>query len=208
MGYRWRLGPARRPCPRCCRAERLFHAARGGAKKRAMSVPDTIVVKRDLELRGRRHELGVRRALFGLLPLISLLALVNLFGQRPSRSDASAVKASLAVYAPSRVRGGLLYQARFHVTARADVKKAVLVLDAGWLENITVNSIEPQPVSESSADGRLALDLGHLPSGESYLLFIYFQVNPTNIGHRTANVTLYDGSQKLLEVSRTITIFP
>jgi hypothetical protein len=25
---------------------------------------------------------------------------------------------------------------------------------------------------------------------------------------RTANVTLYDGSQKLLEVSRTITIFP
>jgi hypothetical protein len=178
------------------------------AKKRTMSVPDTIVVKRDLELAGRRYELGVRRALFGLLPLIALLALVNLFGQRPSRSNASAAAASLAVYAPARVRGGLLYQARFRVTARADLKKAVLVLDSGWLENITVNSIEPQPVSESSADGRLGLDLGHVASGKSYLLFVYFQVNPTSIGRRAANVTLYDGGQKLLEVSRTITIFP
>jgi len=173
-----------------------------------MSVPDTIVVKRDLELAGRRHELGVRRALFALLPLLSLLALLNLFGQRPSRSNATAAQASLAVYAPSRVRGGLLYEARFRVTARAELKKAVLVLDSGWLENITVNSIEPQPVSESSADGRLALDLGEIPSGKSYLLFVYFQVNPTNVGHRSANVTLYDGSQKLLEASRTITIFP
>jgi hypothetical protein len=79
------------------------------AKNRTMSVPDTIVVKRDLELAGRRYELGVRRALFGLLPLIALLALVNFFGQRPSRSNASAATASLAVSAPARVRGGLLY---------------------------------------------------------------------------------------------------
>src|SRR4051812_601950 len=163
MGSPLGARPARRPRPRVAWGRTAVSRLARRRKKRTMSVPDTIVVKRDLELRGRRHELGVRRALFGLLPLISLLALVNLFGQRPSRSNASAAKASLVVYAPERVRGGLLYEARFRVTARADVKKAVLVLDAGWLENITVNSIEPQPVSESSADGRLALDLGHLP---------------------------------------------
>ena len=171
-------------------------------------IPDQIVLKRDRDLEGRAWEIWVRRGLFALLPLLSLLALLSLFGQRPSRSNATAAQASLAVYAPSRVRGGLLYEARFRVTARAELKKAVLVLDSGWLENITVNSIEPQPVSESSADGRLALDLGEIPSGKSYLLFVYFQVNPTNVGHRSQSVELLDGNERIAVVDRSITIFP
>jgi len=172
------------------------------------SVPDTIVVKRDLELAGRRREIGIRRGLFALLPVLTLLALLNVFGQRPASSTAAAPKASLNLWAPARVRGGLLYEARFDVTARAGIDKAVLVLDPGWLENITVNSIEPQPVSEASANGRLSLDLGHLAAGKSYALYIYFQVNPTSIGRRTTNVGLYDGDQKLLELKRTLTVFP
>jgi hypothetical protein len=34
------------------------------------------------------------------------------------------------------------------------------------------------------------------------------QVNPTNVGHRTQDVRLYDGERQLAEVRRTITIFP
>jgi hypothetical protein len=172
------------------------------------AIPDEIFVKRDLELAGRRHHLVIRRALFALLPLITLLALLNVFGQRPAGSVAATSKATLDVYAPARVRGGLLYEARFTVTARDDLKKAMLVLDPGWLENITVNSIEPQPVNEASADGRLTLELGHVPAGASNVLYIYFQVNPTSIGRRATNATLYDGEQKLLEIHRTLTIFP
>ncbi len=33
--------------------------------------------------------------------------------------------------------------ARFRVTAKQDLKKATLVLDPGWAENITINTIEP-----------------------------------------------------------------
>jgi hypothetical protein len=171
-------------------------------------VPDTIVLKRDRDLAGRAWEIWVRRGLFALLPLISLLALVNLFGQRPSTTTVSTEAARLKLYAPARVRSGLLYQARFRITAVRELKKATLVLHPGWLEGMTVNTIEPSPVNEGSSQGRLVFELGHIPAGGSHLLFLDFQVNPTNVGHRRQTVELLDGDQKLLEIRRTITVFP
>jgi hypothetical protein len=35
-----------------------------------------------------------------------------------------------------------------------------------------------------------------------------FQVNPTNVGHRSASVTLLDDDETLLELDRSITVFP
>jgi hypothetical protein len=171
-------------------------------------VPDTIVLKRDRDLAGRAWQIWVRRGLFTLLPIMTLLALLNVFGQRPSSSTTSSPEASLKVYAPSRVRGGLLFEARFHITARQDLKQATLVLHPGWLEGMTLNTIEPSPVDEASRNGRLSLDLGHIPAGNSYLLFMQFQADPTNVGHRKQTVELFDGDKKLLELGRTITIFP
>jgi hypothetical protein len=73
---------------------------------------------------------------------------------------------------------------------------------------MTLNTMEPSPVGEASNNGRLSLDLGHIPAGQSYILFLQFQTNPTNVGHRDASVTLKDGDQTLLHLHRTITIFP
>jgi hypothetical protein len=172
------------------------------------SAPDSIVLKRDRDLEGRGHELWVRRSLFALLPLVGVLALLNLFGQRPQTTTAGVERAGLKVYAPARVRSGVLFEARFHVTAKQELKKATLVLDPGWLEGMTLNTIEPSPLDESSANGRLSLELGHVPAGESYLLFLQFQVDPTNVGHRSQTVELFDGQERLLTIHRTITIFP
>lgn len=171
-------------------------------------VPDTIVLKRDRDLVGRGWEIWVRRGLFSLLPLVALLGLLNLFGQHPSTSTVTAPGAKLKLYAPARVRSGLLYEARFHITAVNDLKKARLVLEPGWLESMTVNTIEPSPIGEASDDGKLSLELGHIPAGGSHLLFMQFQTNPTNVGHRSASVTLFDGNQELLHIDRTITIWP
>jgi hypothetical protein len=171
-------------------------------------VPSGIVLKRDRDLIGRRWEIWLRRGLFALLPLFALIGLLNVFGQRPSSWTAASPAAKLKVYAPPRVRGGLLYEARFTVTAVNDVKSATLVLGPGWLEGMTVNTIEPSPVNEASDDGKLTLELGHVPAGSSHILFMQFQTNPTNVGHRSAPVTLLDGDQELLHINRTITIFP
>lgn len=171
-------------------------------------VPQQIVLKRDRDLEGRAWEIWLRRGLFALVPIIALLGLLNFFGQRPQSHTTAANGASLKVYAPSRVRSGLLWMARFHVTAQRDLKEATLVLDPGWLESMTVNTIEPSPVGEASDNGRLSLDLGHIPAGGSYLLFMEFQTNATNVGHRNASVTLRDGNQELLHIHREITIWP
>src|SRR4051812_13060834 len=156
-------------------------------------IPDTIVLERDRDLVGRQNEIWVRRGLFALVCAVPVLALLNVFGQHPGTSTAVAGAARLQVYAPTRVRGGLLFEARFHITAKQEIKKATLVLDPGWLEGMTVNTIEPSPSSETSVNGNLSLELGRIARGRSYLLFVQFQVNPINVGHRPQTVWLYDG---------------
>jgi hypothetical protein len=171
-------------------------------------IPDGIVLTRDRDLVGRSHDLWVRRGLFALLPLVAVLALLNVFGQDTTTSTESAAAASLELRAPEDVRGGLLYQARFTIKAHSDVKNARLELGPGWLEDMTINTIEPAPLNEASANGLLSLEFGHVPAGQSFVLYLDFQVNPTNVGRREAPVTLFDGEQQLLTIDRTITVYP
>jgi len=98
--------------------------------------------------------------------------------------------------------------ARFTIRAREDVAKATLVLDPGWAEAITINTIEPSPIGEGSDNGRLVLELGHIPAGQKYVLYMHLQINPTNVGHRSQDVELRDGDTVLARVDRTITLFP
>jgi hypothetical protein len=172
-------------------------------------IPDSIVLKRHRDLVGRRHQVWWRRGLLALVAAIPVLALFNVFGQRPGGSTVATSAARLQIYAPTRLRGGLLYEARFRVTARRELKKALLVLDPGWAESMQINTIEPSPVSEASRDGQLAFGLGHIPAGQSFLLFVQFQVNPTNVAwHRAQNVELFDGGTHVLTVKRSVTVFP
>src|SRR5205809_285836 len=134
-----------------------------------VDAPDTIEVTRHRDLRGRGWQIWIRRTLMSLVALIPIVALFNVFGQRPVTSSAAAPRASLKVYGATHLRGGLLYMARFHVTAHSDLKKATLILSPGWAEDITINTIEPSPIGEGSSNGRLTFDLGHIPAGGSYL---------------------------------------
>ena len=172
-------------------------------------IPDGIVLRRNRDLEGRLWHIWVRRALLAVpFGAALVLALFNVFGQRPQTQSATSPEASLKLYAPARVRGGLLWQARFTIEATQDVKDAVLELGPGWLEGMTVNTIEPSPIGEGSSNGKLTLDLGHIPQGKKYLLFMQFQVNPTNVGRRTRTLALYDGKTRLLSLDQTVTIFP
>jgi hypothetical protein len=169
--------------------------------------PDLLTLKHNRDEVGR-YEIPLRRVLASLVALVLLAGLLNLFGQRPETSQAAAPAASLKVYAANRVRGGLYYEARFTVTARQDLKNATLVLESGWAEGITINTVEPSPVGEASRDGNLVFELGHVPAGTSHILFLHLQVNPTTIGHRSQDVALYDGETFLTKVDRSVTVYP
>ena len=109
---------------------------------------------------------------------------------------------------PEALRGGLYYQGRITVEAKQEIEKATLVFDSGWTEQMQINTIEPSPVGESSRDGRLTLDMGHLAAGRKLVLWLQFQVNPTNVGRRSQDVELYDDTTLLATVNRTVTVFP
>jgi hypothetical protein len=171
--------------------------------------PDGIVLRRHRDLVGRRHQKWIRRAIFAVILLVPALAAFNVFGQRPETASAEGSAAQLRLYAPERVRGGVLFEARFHIDAKQELKDARLLLDPGWAEGVSINTIEPSPIGEASADGKLALDLGHVPQGDKHLLFMQFQVNPTNVAwRRRADVALYDGDTHLLTLRHTVTVYP
>ena len=171
-------------------------------------IPQSIVLKQHRDLQSIAYNRPLRWALLGALALFLVLGLANVFGQRPGGLWLRMPAASLKLYAPSHLRGGLLWEARFTLTAHRELRSAVLQFSPGWNEGTQLNTIEPSPVGEASRDGDLLLTLGHVPAGHVYRLFMEFQTNATNVGRRRADVTLYDGAKKIGTIHRTVTVFP
>jgi hypothetical protein len=171
--------------------------------------PDLLTLKRNRDLEGVLPGVWIRRGILVLLTAFLVVGLANVFGQRPITETAVVPAAKLSVYAPNRLRGGDLFSARFHISARRELKDARLVLEQGWAEGMAINTIEPSPLGEASADGRLSFDLGHVPAGQSYVLYAQFQVNPTNVAwNRPAGVRLLDGDTTLATIHRSLIVFP
>jgi hypothetical protein len=82
-------------------------------------VPDKLVLKRNRDLEGLLRHPWPRWVLLGLVALFALLGLLNVFGQRPTTLIAASPAADLKLYAPTHLRGGLLFSARFDVTPAA-----------------------------------------------------------------------------------------
>ena len=173
-----------------------------------MPVPQGLTLKHHRDLADRQARPIVRQVLVGLLAAVLVLGLLNLFGQRVEVSSAESPAARLEVSAPTKVRGGIFFQARFRIVATEEIANATLVLDPDWLEDITLNTVEPAPVGEASRDGRIALELGRIPAGDEYRLYLHFQVNPTAVGRRSQDVELYDGERLLLSLDRDAIVWP
>ena len=109
---------------------------------------------------------------------------------------------------PQTLRGGLIYQSRFTVTARRALRHPTLVLANGWFESMSVNSIVPQPSGQASRDGDVRLSYPRMRAGDSLTVWIYFQVNPTNVGSRSQDVELDDGAARLAGIERDVRVWP
>jgi len=143
-----------------------------------------------------------------LFAAISVAALIGFFGQRLSESAAVAPAATLRLSAPNVVRGGLFFQSRVDIRVRRAIEHPRIVLANGWLEQMQFNTLEPQPMSEAGRDGRVVLSYDRLDAGDRLVVWMQFQVNPVNVGHRSYDVELDDADRPVARVERTITVLP
>jgi len=171
-------------------------------------VPERLDLDRHRELASVGFHRPIRYIALGLIVAIVLAGALNVFGQHPATLTATSAKASMEIYAPTRLRGGLLYMARFTIYAHQPLTHAVLQLGPGWAEGQQMNTIEPSPAAQTSRNGSLLFTLGSIPEGEHYTLYLEFQVNPTNVGHRSADTILYNADTRLLTIKRKLTVFP
>lgn len=171
-------------------------------------LPDGLTVERNRDLHGRGGHVWYRRALLCLIAVLPILALLNVFGQRPTTSSAHAFAADLEVTAPARLRSGLIFQVRVQVTAHRDIAMPQLVFARGWWESMSLNSIAPNPSNQSTQNGSVVLSYNKLAAGHTLIVWLYFQVNPTNVGKRREDVELENGSAVIAAVHRSLTIFP
>ena len=173
-------------------------------------IPDLLVLERHRDLVGvRPYGLWMRWTFVGLLTAVAILALLNVFGQRPTTQTATSPTASITLYAPEHLRSGLLWSARFHIHASRGVEGRTPRARSGLGGGDVDQYVEPGPIGEASDDGRLSFDLGHIPRGKSYILFMQFQINPTNVAwRRPQNVELDDGGKRILLLHHRVTIYP
>ena len=170
--------------------------------------PEGIVLGRHRDLQGRGHQVWVRRGVLTAIAVVPVLGLFNVFGQRPSVTEARAPAATFSLSAPERARGGLLFQAHFTIEARSELENAALVLHPDWLQGMTLNTLEPSPAEETSENGALRLDFGRIAAGQRFDVFLQYQVNPTAVGERKQWVDLADGDTAVASIKRGLYIFP
>jgi hypothetical protein len=165
-------------------------------------------VAQDTNPRGVVRGQRARWAILTAFAVIAALAFIGVFGQRQSETAAAAEAATLRLSGPKTVRGGLYFQSRVEIRALRTIEHPRLVLNEGWTEEMQVNSIEPMPISEASRDGRVVLSYDDLDAGDRLVVWLQFQVNPTNVGQRSYDVELDDGDRPLARVARDIAVLP
>ncbi|HET6848347.1 MAG TPA: hypothetical protein VFH74_05785 [Gaiellales bacterium] len=164
---------------------------------------------RDLEGRLWQWSNRVRIVLTAVLVIFVVLALLNVFGQRASTASATASGVTLRVDAPSALREGLIYQTRVDITTQRPIARPVITLDGGWLDGMTLNSVQPGPASQTSGHGGATFQYAPLRAGQTLTVWFEWSVNPTHIQwRRPRTITVGDGGTPLVSQTSTMTVFP
>ena len=164
---------------------------------------------RHRDLIGRRWGPVVIRIVIAILVIFVILAAVNTFGQRPSSSSAAGATARMNVSTPSRLRGGLIFQTRVDVQALRAIAQPTLVLGGGWFDGMTLNSYQPPAANQASRGSAVTFSYPALAAGAHMTVWLEWSVNPTNLAwDRGESIALDDGRRQLVQLTRSVTVFP
>ena len=172
------------------------------------ALPDLLDRKQHVDLEGRNLERWFVWLGIAILAAFLGLGLANVFGQRVGTTSVSSAVADLEVKAPTAVRSGLIYEVQFTVTARTALEEPTLVLDSGWWDGFTINTMSPDTKDWTQRDGRQVMSYDAVPAGGELVVRLQYQVNPTTMGTREQGVVLEDAGTPILTLDHETTIFP
>ena len=151
--------------------------------------------------------LWVRRAVLTIFAALAVLGLLDVFGQATTQTVASTPAATLRGHrAAGRARRPVLPVARRDPRAARDRAPAARPRP-GWVEGMQFNSNCPPRQRGRPRRSRRA-ELRALAAGERLIVWMQFEVDPTNVGHRSYGLELDDAETKVAAVHRDITVFP
>ena len=130
------------------------------------ALPDLLDRKQHVDLEKRGLERWLVGAVIVVARGVSALGLANVFGQKVETKSATAAAADLEVEAPSAVRSGFDLpgpSSPLRRTSRLDEPR--LVLDSGWFDGFTINTMSPDTKEWVMRDGRNVLSYDPLPAG-------------------------------------------
>jgi hypothetical protein len=164
----------------------------------------------NLDLEGRALEPWIRRALLTLLALFVLGGLMSLMGQTPTTIRSEGERGAVSLTTPPTLRGGLMFQTKITIEAgpSAPLHSPELVLSKGFLDGLTLNTLEPGPAEEESDADHLTLTFPRLDPGKATTVWIDYQVNPTTVGARTQELALLDDGDPVADVALPVEVLP
>jgi hypothetical protein len=171
-------------------------------------VDQRLDLARTRDLQGRRTHPWIRRALLMVVSIPILLALTGTSGQPTRTLTVAGTAAHLQIDVPDALRGGLLWRARIALRATRRFDHPRIVLGAGFLEGMQVNTIEPSPTSEASRGPNVVLSYDTLDAGDELVVYLQLQVNPTTIGTQDTSVEVNDETTPIARIAHTIRVLP
>lgn len=173
------------------------------------SVEEQIAASRRADETSAVWRLWLRRTGVAALTAVPVIALFNVVGQRATTTTRETPSVTVSLHAPSRIRTGLLFQAKITIVAHRTLPSVNLVMGKGWIDGITMNTDEPGGSTETStADGGLSLSMGKLLPNVPFTQYFEFQVNPTSWGNRSQPVSVTSNGVPVIRIDHTMTVIP
>ena len=172
------------------------------------ALPDHLDRKQHVDL--ERRDIEQWLVWVGIVVFVVFLGagLANVFGQKVGTASVTNAVADLEIQAPTAVRSGLIYEVQFTISAHRALDEPTLVLDSGWFDGFTINTMSPDTKDWLQRDGLNVLSYDPLPAGTELVVRLQYQANPTLVGTRDQGVVLEDGGAPILALEHEMTVFP
>jgi len=163
----------------------------------------------------RRHIHEAHRPVLRALPFdavgLGLLLSAGIFGLfgADERVSSAGDGATLTIDGPKRIRSGEFFEMLFTIRNEREIRDAVLRVDEHVWNEVTINTMIPQPTEEGFNDGSFEFHFGALRPGSRLLVKVDGQINPEYPpGENAGAIVLADAAASLTTVDYSMRVLP